>query len=151
MECPKCKHEMILVQYIEFDDIKEYLKLPTCKKSNTKYHDWLKDLKEGDLVLTRFTRHEYNKTIFKYYLRIVEEKATTGIKLKHLSKFFSYETGELVYGDINSTTKSSSIYKILEIDSMSDLIIRKHCVSKETFSIKKLNNELSRAIIGDKK
>ena len=109
MECQKCEHKMEIVQYIQYDDLIEYLNIPILIKSEINYQDWLKCLKAGDLVLTRFIKYNYNKIICKYYLRKVEAINKTGIKLKYLSKLFNYETGELIYED----TKSDNAVKTI--------------------------------------
>lgn len=92
-----------------------------------------------------FKREDYNGIKEKYYLRVVERTTKTGIKLRHLTRTFKYETGEVVYGKEDEFAPTTT-YKIIAIDEQVEKIVRNYCKDKEQFDIDKLNRIISNAL-----
>ena len=85
-------------------------------------------------------REEFGKVRKKYYIRIIEKKTAKGIKLKKLSKVFSFANGEIYYG--SSIELIKTVYKIVPISPKIDEVIRGYCQNqgnKKNFDIDILN------------
>ena len=139
MDCNKCGGKMEKFKYMKYSEIEGFLNNEYVSPPKCTYIKWLKLLNEMDLVKTEFIRKSFGKTTTKYYLRIIENKKRTGIKLRHLSKTFKYETGTITYGE-NTNKGIFTSYKILPIYEIEDRIIRKYCNESEEFDIDTLNN-----------
>lgn len=145
MECQDCGHEMKKFKYMEISDIEHFLTSDFVPAPKRGYKKWLNTLKSNDLVKTEFTRKEFGKSKVKYYIRLVDKKIRTGIKLKRLNKTFKFETGMISYGE-DSINSIYTTYKIYPIQDFENELIRKYCSSSESFDIDKLNKLLTEEI-----
>lgn len=138
MECQDCGGKMKKFKYLEISDIEHYITSDFVPVSKHGYKKWLKNLNENDLVKTEFIRKQYGKVNVKYYLRLVEKKLRTGIKLKRLTKTFKFETGMISYGEDTDISIFTS-YKIYPIQDFENELIRNYCRLTEIFDIDSLN------------
>ncbi|MCD7966252.1 MAG: hypothetical protein LUG90_10870, partial [Clostridiaceae bacterium] len=79
----------------------------------------------------------------KYYIRVVEKITKNGIKLKHLTKIFRYDTGEARY-EGESRFAQTAIYKIVPMDESVDRAIRNYCKDEVNFDIDELNKLITK-------
>lgn len=143
--CIKCGGKMVKMKYLFFDEIAPYLLNENMPGAIGKYEEWLRDLKENDLVLTLFRREDpFTGIKEKYYLRVVEKKTKNGIKLKGLTRIFDYEKGEILYRSKDNFSPTT-IYKIIPINEKADKIIREYSKDKELFDIDELNKIITKA------
>ncbi|MGL5435677.1 MAG: hypothetical protein ACRDBO_09820 [Lachnospiraceae bacterium] len=98
MECSCCGGKMVKWKYFQYEELQAFLLSKNRQSVNIgNYSEWLRTLKADELVLTSFRREDYNGIKEKYYLRVVERTTKTGIKLKHLTRIFKYEKGQIVW------------------------------------------------------
>ncbi len=147
MECNCCGRKMVKAKYLHLDELEDFLKVEYTLPRIQNYAEWLNTLNENDLVITLFQRKSFNGLKKKYYLRLVEKRMKTGIKLKRLSKTFKYETGELIYGKPDDILSIMTTYKILPITEDVDKIIRRYCKNGEKFDIDNLNEIISKNLL----
>lgn len=149
MKCSKCGGEMVKWKYMEYEELEAYL-LGERRALNDgqTYEEWLRTLRENDIVLTLLRREDYKGVKEKYYVRVVERTTRNGVKLRHLTKIFRYGVGETVYGK-EKENFPTAVYKIVPMDEQSDQIIRDYCKNKEEFDIDKLNKMITRALQGE--
>jgi hypothetical protein len=145
MECQECGGKMKKFKYLEISDIEHYLNSDFVPAPKRGYNKWLKSLNDNDLVKTEFIRKEYGKVNVKYYLRLVEKKLRTGIKLKRLTKTFKFETGLISYGE-DTVSSIFTSYKIYPIQDFENDLIRNYCLSTDAFDIDNLNKILTEEI-----
>ena len=148
MDCNNCGGKMVKAKYMDFEELSVCLKKEFKKNEFEDYSEWLKTLNENDLVLTEFVRDEFGKVKKKYYIRIVEKKTGKGIKLKKLSKIFSFDSGEIHYG--SSIALIKTVYKIVPISQEIDRVIREYYKNQGeevTFDIEKLNKIVTSEIL----
>lgn len=145
MKCQDCGGEMKKFKYLNISDIESYLTSDYIPAPKRGYKKWLKNLNDNDLVKTEFIRKEFGKVKVKYYLRLVEKKLRTGIKLQHLTKTFKFETGMISYGEDTKTSIFTS-YKIYPIQDFENDLIRNYCRTTEIFDIDNLNKILTEGI-----
>jgi len=144
MDCINCGGKMTKLKYLHYEELEDYL-LHEHKSGNIEqYEKWLTSLKENDAVLTLFQREDFFEIKKKYYLRVVEKKTKSGIKLRGLSRLFKYESGEITYGKEGKFSPVTT-YKIYPIDERIDNIIRDYCKNREQFDIDKLNRLITNA------
>jgi len=142
MECQDCGGKMKKFKYLKISDFENYLTADFVPVTKRGYKKWLKNLNDNDLVKTEFIRKQYGEVNVKYYLRFVERKLRTGIKLKRLSKTFIFETGMISYGEDSEHSIFTS-YKIYPIQDFENDLIKNYCRSTEIFDIDKLNKFLT--------
>ena len=146
MKCSNCGGKMVKWKYLHYEELEAYL-LSELKWSGNivNYEEWLRALKQNDLVLTLFRRENFSGIKEKYCLRVVEQTTKAGIKLRHLTRIFRYEVGEIEYGK-NDKINLITTYKIVSINEQVDKIIRDYCKDKEQFDIDKLNKIVTKAL-----
>ena len=146
MKCSNCGGKMVKWKYLHYEELEAYL-LSELKWSGNigNYEEWLRALKQNDLVLTLFRRENFSGIKEKYYLRVVEQTTKTGIKLRHLTRIFRYEVGEIEYGKKDKFNLVTT-YKIVSINEQVDKIIRDYCKDKDQFDIDKLNKIVTKAL-----
>lgn len=150
MKCGKCGGKMVKWKYMNYNELEVYL-LSEGKRSYSMgtYEEWLKLLHENDLVLTLLKREDYNGIKEKYYVRVVERITGRGIKLRHLTTIFNYDTGEIVYGEEDEFVPKTT-YKIDPMDKEIDEIIRNYCKNEEEFDIDQLNKIITRNVVEER-
>lgn len=150
MKCGKCGGKMVKWKYMNYNELEVYL-LSEGKRSYSMgtYEEWLKLLHENDLVLTLLKREDYNGIKEKYYVRVVERITGRGIKLRHLTTIFNYDTGEIVYGEEDAFAPITT-YKIVPMDKEIDEIIRNYCKNEEEFDIDQLNKIITRNVVEER-
>jgi hypothetical protein len=146
MECQKCGGQMKKFKYMEISDIEDFLTLDFVPAPKRGYKKWLNTLDSNDLVKTEFIRKEFGKVKVKYYIRLVDKKIRTGIRLKRLTKTFKFDTGMISYGEDSNTSIYTS-YKIYPIQDFENELIRDYCSSTDIFDIDKLNKLLTEEIL----
>ncbi len=144
MECDSCGGKLEKFKYLEHQDLELFLNSEFVSPPKRGYKKWLNMLDGHDLVKTEFIRKDFGKITTKYYLRIVERKLRTGIKLKHLAKTFKFETGTISYGEDKKNSIFTS-YKILPITVDDNEVIRNYCLAPDAFDIDKLNKLITEA------
>ena len=142
MECKKCGGKFEKVKYLKHADFKSFLESDFVPPFKRGYKRWLQKLDVQDLVKTEFVRKDYGKVKEKYYLRFVERKLRTGIKLNGLTKTFKFETGMISYGE-DTIYKIFTTYKILPITEDENKLIRNYCQNPDDFDIDKLNKKIT--------
>lgn len=146
LKCSNCGGKMVKWKYLHYEELEAYL-LSELKWSGNivNYEEWLRALKQNDLVLTLFRRENFSGIKEKYCLRVVEQTTKAGIKLRHLTRIFRYEVGEIEYGKKDKINLITT-YKIVSINEQVDKIIRDYCKDKEQFDIDKLNKIVTKAL-----
>lgn len=137
---------MVKWKYLHYEELAACLLSKLELSDNIgNYEEWLRELKQNDLVLTLFRREDFIGIKEKYYLRVVEQISETGIKLRNLKRIFRYELGEIEYGK-RDKFEPVTTYRIVPIDEYIDKIIRNYCEDKEQFDIDKLNKIITKAL-----